>query len=162
MALTYEPIATTTLTGNQNTITFSSIPSTYTDLRMVAFLRMVNTNVVNEYWRFNGDAGTNYSQTRLVGDGSTAFSSTQSNSSSALQNYTYTPGLTIVDIFNYAGSTFKTLLWQSNADANGSGNVARHVGLWRSTSAITSITWQNAGDTYTTGTTITLYGIKAA
>lgn len=169
MALTYEPIATTTLTSNQNTITFSSIPGTYTDLRMVAFLKLVGGpagGVANEYFRFNGDTGTNYSRTRLIGDGSSATSTNTNNSSSALQ--TFTPaaggvGLTVVDIFSYTGSTFKTLLWTDSADTNSSTSyIVRTVGLWRSTSAITSITWENAGDTYAAGTQITLYGIKAA
>jgi len=35
MAGTYEKIATTTLSSNQGTVTFSSIPQTYTDLRVI-------------------------------------------------------------------------------------------------------------------------------
>jgi hypothetical protein len=170
MPSTYEPIATTTLTSSAATITLSSIPSTYTDLRMVAFLKLVggpSGGVANEYFTFNGDTASNYSRTRLIGDGSSATSTKTTNSSSALQ--TYTPaaggvGLSIFDIFSYSGSTFKTVLWSDSADVNaaGSGIVCRAVGLWRSTAAINSITWQNAGDTYAAGTTITLYGILKA
>jgi hypothetical protein len=166
---TYEPIATTTLTSSATTITLSSIPSGYTDLRMVAFFKLVggpSGGVANEYFTFNGDTASNYSRTRLSGDGSAASSSNTTSSSGALQ--TFTPaaggvGLSVFDIFSYSGSTYKTVLWSDSADVNAAGGiVCRAVGLWRSTAAINSITWQNAGDTYAAGTTITLYGIKAA
>jgi hypothetical protein len=66
-------------------------------------------------------------------------------------------------MFSYAGSTFKSCLVERNADFNGSGQVARQVGLWRSTSAITSISlFDPFGNGYGTGTIATLYGILKA
>ena len=169
MPITYEPIASVSLTGNQDTITFSSIPNTYTDLRMVASIRLSggpSGGVANEYFQFNGDTGSNYSRTRLQGNGATASAANVANSDSALQTFTpgqFYPGFSTFDIFSYAGSTFKTVLWKDNADTNTTGGfVCNAVGVWRSTAAINSITWRNAGDTYGNGTKITLYGILRA
>jgi len=61
---------------------------------------------------------------------------------------------------SYAGSTNKTVLSEAANDKNGSGIVNRLVGLWRNTSAITSITGTTFAGTLTG--TATLYGIKAA
>jgi hypothetical protein len=66
------------------------------------------------------------------------------------------------DIFSYAGSTFKTLLMTTSGDQNGSGWVERIVGLYRSTSAITSISIDASASTFAVGSTATLYGILKA
>jgi hypothetical protein len=170
MALTYEPIYTVTLTSDQNTIDITSIPATYTDLRMIAFIKLAGGpagGVANEYFQFNGDTGSNYSRVRLFGAAAntTPSSTTATTSDSALQ--TFSPGqgvgVSIFDILNYAGNTWKSVLSSDSADTNGTGGyVSRMSGQWRSTAAINRITWQNAGDTYAIGTTITLYGILKA
>mgnify|MGYP006301342273 FL=1 len=69
-----------------------------------------------------------------------------------------TPSLVTVDIFSYAGSTYKTCLCTESMDRNGVGTVNRRVGLWRSTSAINTITFSQA-DNWNVGSTFTLYGI---
>ena len=165
MATTYEPIATTTLGSAASSITFSSIAGTYTDLRVV----FSGTATVSGALRcqFNSDSATNYSVTILYGDGTTAASQvitnqTYMNLSWARGIQTSTPMMATLDIFSYAGSTYKTALTQLSNDNNGAGATASTVGLWRSTSAITSITLFMSGTTFETGTTATLYGIKAA
>ena len=163
MASTYEPIATTTLSSATSSITFSSIPSTYTDLRIVWTGTTSAGNNVRV--QFNGDTATNYSTTNLYGDGTTAGSSAVT-STTWLQCFngstsTTIPTMFTADIFSYAGSTYKTALLTAPTDKNGSGAITATVGLWRSTSAITSISLVNAAN-YQTGTTATLYGIKAA
>lgn len=161
---TYEPIATTTLSSAASSITFSSIPSTYTDLRIV-IVPTANAGIPMAM-RFNNDAGNNYSKTGLIGDGSSASSSRLTNQTQiATANSglsTSIPSLFTYDIFSYAGSTYKTVLITDSQDFNGSGNVGRYVGLWRDTSAINSISWQWSSYTFSAGTTLTLYGIKAA
>jgi hypothetical protein len=72
MAPTYEPIATTTLGTAAASITFSSIPATYTDLRLVVVAKAVSASTLDV--RFNNDSGTNYSKTEISGDGSSAVS----------------------------------------------------------------------------------------
>jgi hypothetical protein len=164
MAATYDPIATTTLSSGASSITFSSIPSTYTDLRLV-FVGTSAANVPGEM-RFNGDTSSNYSRTYLSGNGSSVSSSrdtNQTNISMGASAITSTPMMNTVDIFSYAGSTYKTCLITSSDDRNGSGTVDRQVALWRSTSAITEIKLTvDLTANFTTGTTATLYGIKNA
>ena len=161
MDKTYEPIATQTLGTAAATVTFSSIPQTYTDLVLI-----VNTKTatnVNVFMRFNGDTSSNYSDTRLVGDGSSASSSRLTNQTSAII-ISGDPSLNFstykVDIFNYTNATtFKTFLTRSNS----ADRAAVLLGLWRATpAAITTINIRVDTGTFAVGTTFTLYGIKAA
>jgi len=166
MPATYEPIATTTLSTAASTITFSSIPGTYTDLRLVLVITGMSAGNRTGI-QFNGDTASNYSTTRLQGDGTTA-SSTDNNTNPNIritdvnQLSTSLQFITL-DLFSYAGSTFKTALAELSNDRNSAGSVYRSVGLYRSTSAINSLNIMllSAG-TMSTGTTATLYGIKAA
>jgi len=162
---TYEPIATQTLASTATSITFSSIPATYTDLRLV----IVGTAsaAVNATLTYNSSA-TGYSQTYLFGNGTTAGSSLRTaqtyirltgNSATS----TTIPVMWTVDIFSYTGSTFKTCLITVSQDLNGSGNTESMVGLWRNTSTISSLEIPLlSAATWSIGTTATLYGIKAA
>ena len=166
MTATYEPIATTTLGSSAATITFNSIPSTYTDLRVVLIGTAVSGGTIYPAARFNSDTGLNYSQTFLYGNGSSAASvrSTMEDRIGFSWNGSSNtiPGLYTLDIFSYSGSTNKTILTTASEDANGSGTVLRTVHLWRDTSSITTIQFLSNGNNYNTGTTATLFGIKAA
>jgi hypothetical protein len=164
---TYTPIASTTLGSDTSTIDFSSIPSTYTDLILVC--DQVQSNVAGSSindgrFRFNDDTGTNYSQTRISGDGSAASSARLSNEDILYvgvipQASNTTKALNILQIMNYANTTtFKTVLCR----ANGGGFVRANVGLWRSTSAITKISIIYPSQLYKAGSTFTLYGIASA
>ena len=157
-------IATTTLSSAASTITFSSIPATYTDLRLV----IVGTASANDSYvgfRFNSDSATNYSRTWLYGDGASAISSATTGATAGIASQqkslqTSTPSFYTIDVFSYAGSTYKTTLCTASTDLNGSGVTVRNVNLWRSTSAITRIDLITSGvQTYSAGTTATLYGI---
>lgn len=167
MPVTYDNIATTTLGSATNSITFSSIPSTYTDLRVVWTLSGLSTGN-DPALRFNGSSSTLYSYTYLRGNGASASSSRLSGEA---QIYCYagtggatgTPTFMTIDVFSYAGSTNKTCLITTSADQNGSGITASSVGLFRSTSAITSLTLLiTPSGNQNIGTTATLYGIKNA
>ena len=168
MPATYEPIATTTLGSAAATITFSSIPATYTDLRLVCTaLSATGGDTLSCY--FNGTTGTTlYSWTRLVGTGTSVTTANQTDSdvlfigATSGQSSTTIPILSTVDIMRYAGSTFKTSLITDSSDKNGDGRVARYVGLWSNTSAITSIVIKGTSYNLAAGTMATLYGIKAA
>ena len=161
MALTYEPISTTTLGAGATSVTFSSIPSTYTDL--VLIVNDTNgTGADSLNLRFNGDTGTNYSSTRIQGDGSSAQSNRNTNATSMNIGFTSnTLSTSIIQIMNYANTTTnKTALGRGN---NAGVEVSAKVGLWRSTAAINSIVVITGGGyTFQTGSTFTLYGIKAA
>lgn len=163
MASTYTPIATSTLGSAAASYTFTSIPSTYTDLIVVVSGNgAVNTGIMLQ---FNG-ATTNYSLTQLGGNGTVASSARRTSQS--FMNITYsgyftTSGQSMVfaNIMNYANtSTYKSVIVRSGNAANGTDAIA---GLWSSTSAITSVLIGNDGSgNIAAGTTFTLYGIQAA
>lgn len=165
MPATYEPIATTTLGSAASTITFSSIGSGYTDLRLVLSGSLTASLQLN--LRFNNISTTTYSITNLVGDGATASSSRGSNQTEMNFNYGFLatsaqPILATADVFSYAGSTNKTTLFTFHQDRNGSGFIERNVGLWRNTSAITRLDIITSTSTMAAGFTATLYGILKA
>ena len=162
---TYEPIATTTLGSAAGSISFTSIPATYTDLRIILVAKRSTSSTGSIFeLRFNSDTNTNYSTTRLYGDGSSATSNQASNSSSGARIWAKTdttnPVLCEWDIFSYAGSTNKTTLGSGASDLNGSGIISKVVGLWRDTSAITTVSI--IATNMAAGTTATLYGILKA
>ena len=167
MPATYEPIATTTLGSAAASIAFTSITSAYTDLRLVV-TSLASASTIGGMIQFNSDTGSNYSYTRLTGNGTAASTTrvsnfTQLNTAFSGNATTTIPMLQTVDIFSYAGSTNKTALVTSQSDQNGSGAVERSCGLWRNTAAITRIDiFPNSANNFATGTTATLYGILKA
>lgn len=165
MASTYEPIATTTLGSAQATITLSSISGSYTDLRVV----IVGTTATNSgtWLRFNNDSTTKYSSTILAGTGSAVngyrvINDTYIELTTSTYSSSTIPNFYEIDIFSYAGSTYKTCLSRSNLDYNGGGAEEVRVSLYRSTSAITEINLLTGGANWSAGTIISIYGIKAA
>ena len=167
MAITYEPIATTTLSTATATVTFSSISGSYTDLVLVCNIAQATSNN-SLRMRYNSDTGSNYSWTNLQGDGSAASSARASNQTSGLM--AETTGSTslelvvIAHIQNYSNATtYKTHIGRGN---RASALVDATVGLWRSTAAITSIDLAMGGtfptNNFASGSTFTLYGIKSA
>lgn len=164
MAKTYEPIATTTLGSSAASYTFTSIPSTYTDLRLVINGLQTGTSG-NPYITLNSDTGTNYSITVLSGNGTSATSARSSNAAFIYCGITAEVRNTMIfmsttDLMNYSNTTtYKTVLTRA---ANASFGTDAIVGLWRNTAAITSITVDLDAGNWNTGSTFTLYGIKAA
>jgi hypothetical protein len=166
MAATYEKIQSTTLGTAASSITFSSIPATYTDLRLVLTATVSSAGQAMRI-RLNGDTGTNYSFTYIVGDGGGAGSYKDSYSFMHLDAATSGASTTIptlytLDFFSYAGSTKKTNLMTNNGDRNGSGFVVQQVNLWNNTAAINEILIYVGVGNLNVGTTATLYGILKA
>ena len=166
MPKTYEAIATQTLGSTAASVTFSSIPSTYTDLVLVCNL---GSTVAGQaiIMRANGDSGSNYSFRTIRGNGSTVIGEQQSNQtqvriSVAVDTSTAAGNQNIItNIMNYSNtSTFKTFFGRANnADVNG---TEVNVSMWRSTTAINQLLVGLTGSTFVAGSTFTLYGIKAA
>jgi hypothetical protein len=165
MPITYEPIATTTLSSTSSSITFSSIPSTYTDLRLI-FTGNFSSNSDDYKLRINSDSGTNYSSLWLRGDGTSA--SQDRTTATSFINLSRGDGMNTsienqtMDIFSYTGSTFKSMILRRSSDRNGSGTTEVNAGMWMSTSAVTSINIFTDVYTFAIGTTATLYGILKA
>jgi hypothetical protein len=164
---TYEPIATTTLGSAAATISFTSITSAYTDLVIVVSNIKSSGSAATFTMQFNSDTGSNYSITRLSGDGSSPVSSrTTSQTQIALTNgtnlSTTVPSMLIINVFSYAGSTNKTILSQYIGERSGAGQLNATVGLYRSTTAISSIQFATNSPNIAADTTVTLYGILKA
>ena len=156
---TYVAIATQTLGSAASTVTFSSISGAYTDL--VLIFNGTGSTGGNFTFQFNGDTSTNYSATILYGDGSSA-GSVRVSSQSSMNIGGVSTGFTtdIINIMNYSNATtYKTALGRYARPAD---EVGAKVGLWRSTSAITSIVVGVSGGNFATGSTFSLYGIASA
>jgi len=153
---TYSLIESQTLGSATATVTFSSIPATFTDLILIIKATTISANY---NLRLNGDTGANYSYTVIAGNGSSATSSR--SSSNTVIGLTYTGSgapMTKLQIQDYANTTtYKTVLNRQDDAANA---TVASVGLWRSTAAINSITVVSPGTT-PSGTTFKLYGIQA-
>ena len=164
---TYTPIATTTVSGSSTTsYTFSSIPSTYTDLVLIT-----NSGVTagQSLIRVNSDSGSNYSYTWMDGNGTSAGSSRATSRTGLYINWDgETNAIQNTGIFhfmNYANTTtYKTILWRAGDSAT---STIANVALWRgstgsATQAINSITIQSSSGNFIANSTFTLYGILAA
>lgn len=161
-------IAQTVLASPAATITFSSIPGTYSNLQLVINGQTANTSADDVLCRFNSDTGANYDWNyfffnTVTGNGtnqaqtSAHCANVASNSTSATS-----PGGASIDIQNYAGTTFYKILTAYNTAYTGSAmSSTLFSGRWRSTSAITSITLATAsGSNFSAGTVATLYGLQ--
>jgi hypothetical protein len=162
MPATYDPIASQTLGSTTTTVTFSSIPSTYTDL-VIAY-GSIGTTDTQVRMRFNNDTGSNYSYTTVAGNGATTESFRQTNANSMTTDYyfsvTTNGGATLINVMNYANTTtYKTALMRTN---NSSYATMFNVGLWRDNSAINRIDLVCTTGSLAAGSVLTLYGIKAA
>jgi hypothetical protein len=168
----YDALADITVpSGGLASITFAGIPTDYKHLqiRILARDNRSSSTLNNTTFQINGDTGNNYSNHSLFGDGS-------SISVFGLASYPYSYGAivasasasasvfgaSIIDILDYADTnknkTFRVL---SGIDNNGSGSMRLYSGLWMSTSAITSITFdsESSGD-FVEHSSFALYGVK--
>lgn len=158
---TYVALDKVTVGSAVSSVTFSSIPSTYTDL-VIEFAGTLSTSDGLKLV-FNSDTGTNYSDTYLIGSGSAATSGRNTNQTGAFNSFGGTTQWNFQShIQNYSNSTtYKTVISRFNDTTNYTGS---RVSLWRSTSAITSIQVAvvTGGTTIASGSTFSLYGIAAS
>lgn len=164
MPATYEPIATATVSSTGSTVTFSSIPQTYTDLILISSARRGTDGSGGDgvKTRINSDSGTNYSWTGMSynvgGTGSGRSSNQTIFIAGSCEDGSY--ATSICHLMDYSNTTtFKTMITRTSSI--GTQGVGEIINLWRSTSAITSL-FLDAASGFYTGSTFTLYGIKAA
>ena len=169
----YESIATVTVgSGGAANVEFTSIPATYTHLQVRAIGRTTRAETNDALnMQFNADTGSNYSWHRLDGDGASASASAATSQTTIIVDRfsaaTATAsmfGVFILDILDYANTNkYKTTRNLGGYDLNGSGLITFASGLWRSTSAITSIKLvsRNAGN-LSQYSSFALYGIKGS
>jgi hypothetical protein len=165
---TYVALDKITVGTAVSSVTFSSIPATYTDLVIVASFT-VATASANLVMTFNGDTTSGlYSKTQLEGTGTSVFSGRTANGNnigldSNIGNDTTSPSIQIIQLMNYANtSVFKTVLARQGGYWSANPGVSARVGLWRNTNAITSVTLTNGAVNFSVGSTFSLYGIASA
>ena len=160
--------------GGTATITFSSIPATYTDLKLVMSTRNLATSGGRDYTsiRFNGDSGANYSRKWVYNVDGTAGSGTGTGES-ALAVIVQNDSQSTANVFNnsevyipnYASANYKSASIDSVSENNSSATYAVELSasLWSSTSAITSmVLYPAAGGgagTFVEYSTASLYGM---
>jgi hypothetical protein len=168
---TYKLIASQVVgSGGASSIIFSSIPQTFTDLKLVISTR-TTTSAINDdvLLTFNG-ATSGYSGIYLNGNGSVAGSGSNpygtnriflggnngasSTSSTFSNNEVYIP--------NYASSNYKSVSIDSAQENNGTtANLDLNAGLYSSSSAISSLSiFSYSGNNFVQYSTFYLYGIR--
>ena len=149
-----------------STVTFSSIPNTYTHLQVRLSMIGVSGGSLLVAC-FNGDTGTNYTWHDLNGQGSTAsgYGATAQNFARIFGRNVGTsstsPTGSVIDLLDYTNTNKnKVMRALSGMDANGSGEIELESSLWLNTSAISSLTVKtHDGTNFASGTSIALYGV---
>ena len=171
MANTYELISSNVLSSSAASVTFSSIPATYTDLVLRASMRdNINNDFTDNFLTFNGNTSSIYSRTQIRGNGANG-ASTRSSSAANIELAFLTPGTQIAaNTFNsleiyipsYTASQNKCFSAFSAGEANvTTAYIVANAGLFSSTTAISSITLTDgAGGNFVSGSSFYLYGIK--
>ncbi len=165
VATDYESIASASGTGSSGTITFSSIPSTYSHLQLRVFsaTSRVGGASGSGALQFNSDTtGTNYYTHALYGNGATP-SAAAFNENYGLWYYgdTTTYVAAVIDILDYANTNkYKTVRELIGFDQNGSGQVGLISMLWKNTAAISTLVLNAPSYNFGSGARFALYGIK--
>lgn len=162
----YESISTVTVgAGGQSTVSFSSIPSTYSHLQLRA--TWSNSTGSDTWIRLNGDTANNYAAHYLNGNGSAAAAGAITGAGSTGVYLGYSGSTTaftgaVMDLLDYKStSKNKTTRSLTGYDANGSGQVYLFSSLWFATpAAITSLTIAPASGSINQYSSFALYGIK--
>jgi hypothetical protein len=169
----YESIATVTVgSGGTGSITFSSIPQTFTHLQIRGIGRSsaAATSTTTYALRFNSDTGSNYSQHYLYGTGAAVSAGGSASQTSAqlnvIPNNSQTSGVfgvLVTDILDYTNTNkYKTI--RSIGGVNNNNTSEEEIwfqsALWQSTSAVSSITIFISGANFTQYSQFALYGVN--
>lgn len=168
MPSTYTLISSNVLSSSAASVTFSAIPSTYTDLVLRISNRTDNTGVGNGFTLTYNGVSTNYSNTGIYGDGSTPASSRASTAGMMWVDGSTETANTFasVELYvpNYAGSNYKPssnfAAMENNAAATT--YIGAQARLWSNTAAITSMTLTPSVGNWVSGSSFYLYGIKSS
>lgn len=171
MANTYVAISSQVLASTAASVTFSSIPSTYTDLIIKISAKNSDAGSGTDWitYTVNGDTGTNYSGTRLYLSGSTITNNRYSTNNqfidtritSAGETLTSSFGQTEIYIPNYTSTSSRQLITFGVAESGDTfANINSTASLYRGVSSISSITFAVSGSyNFIAGSRFDLYGI---
>lgn len=162
---TYDKIASTTLATNQNTVSFTLIPQTYTDLVLIySGTAIASTDAQVRVGNGTVDAGTNYSRAGFFGysGGFAAFAL------SGIVGYIFSPynGNTnlVMHLHSYSSTNMykPALIRNGPKPASGDELTYASANIWKSTAAIDIISFVSASQAFASGSAFSIYGIKAA
>lgn len=164
----YESIAVSSVgSGGASSVTFSSIPGTYTHLQLRGIFN--SATQPQALLRFNSDSGSNYSYHQIEGNGTSAIAGAGTSTTSiihfvnGIESTTSAGSTFVVDILDYANTNkYKTTRALTGTDKNGSGQIFLVSGNWRNTNAVTDISVTTNSGTFAQYTQIALYGIKGS
>jgi hypothetical protein len=168
MANTYELIGKSILGSNQSSVTFTAIPSTFTDLKVVVSARTQSIyESDNAFVTFNGSS-SGYSERTLQNINGTLYSFSASSAyinwacvTTAAAATANTFGNSEFYIPNYTSSNNKSVSADGTQEMNGTPTVlALTAALWSNSAAITSITLTPQNPNFVTGSSFYLYGIS--
>ena len=167
MAVTYKLIQNQTLTGSQATVTFSSIPQTYTDLVLLVSGRTDRASVLDDCKITLNGVTTNMTLRAVSGTGATAGSATDTLIYASINGNSATAsafGLATFYFANYTSTTIaKAVSAEGVSETNGATSYQyMNAGLWNpgTQAAITTIacTSYNAAN-FLQYSSFSLYGI---
>jgi hypothetical protein len=171
---TYTLISSNVLASSAASVTFSSIPATYTDLVIKCSAR---DDRAGSDWDdlklvFNSDTATNYSETFVQGTGAAATSSRDTSIAYGIAARSVTGSTATASTFGSAEIYIPSYTASQNKPYSNFGNTESNVTnafiaatalLWRNTAAITSIVvYPNNASNFVTGSSFYLYGISNA
>jgi len=171
MSIFLQPLQTVTLSSSTNSINFTNIPQTFTDLKIEISARSDRAiNSPSLGIKFNNDSASNYSKTVIYGNGGAgSYNSSNNNefdgpSITGSSDTANTFSNSVVYIANYANSNYKSIITDSvienNSSTSGTYLLEMMAGLWRNTAAISSINiFENNGNNLISGTKFSLYGV---
>lgn len=166
MSVFLQPLQTIVVSGSStSSITFSSIPQTYTDLVVkVSAQSSYNGGTLDYVYIAPNSAGSSCSATRIYGNGANAYSSRTTGY--CLMGVPTVGGTANVfsnnEIYfsNYTSSNYKSFVYDTTSEYNGSIEYNELcAGLYSSTSAITSLNLSFGGTYFSSGSKFSLYGI---
>lgn len=171
MANTYTLINSSTVgSGGVASITFSSIPATYTDLCLKISMRTDRGSTIDPVQiQFNGDTGSNYSYRSIWSDASGSVNSFNSGSPDRIDAQYSTAADATANTFtnfeiyipNYASSNQKVTSYDSAHETNATtAYLVMMANLWTGTAAINSIKMDPINGNFVQYTSAYLYGIK--
>lgn len=162
---TYDPIASTTLSSSASIVTFSSIPSDYRDLIIVADKVRAVLSGRTFFMRINGSTSGIYNLVYMLGNGSTASSAATSGdtrhrlypfSHPAVPGQEPTYRIQLMD-YSVTDKHKSGLVRTDNWDAA----TIAYATRWADTSAITSVSFAMDSGDIAAGATFALYGVSA-
>jgi hypothetical protein len=167
----YDAIGTANGTGSSNTITFTSIPSTYKHLQLRGIVKSTTagSSFSSTLLNFNSDSSSSYTRHIVWGDGASTYAYGLANTTAwaiggndlPSAGYTNIFGAHVVDILDYANtSKNKTVRALTGCDVNGAGEILLSSTVYLKTNAITSIQLVSASGNFNQYTQYSLYGIK--